>query len=232
METNAYVINAKQSALVTTIATEVIDILWRKGGLIELQDRVSEVRGGIASRLMNLYREAESVGKGDSQVAVSAFQSLTKAYDAALILADQKAGGLETKRKLVEIDASWPPMKSEMLRALRAGVKATADDGKPKGYSTVKAERAKVDPNGAGSRKEPQSTQTATVTGKLAAVLKQVTDLAVTLDATGQDDLADWLMGALAKRGEYINRVTQQAAKDRARRRTAEPAKKKGRKAA
>lgn len=181
-------LSKQQVALVQSLAVQTLDRVWAKGGIMDLQDQLAEKQGGTADLLMAMYREAEG-----SKHPVEVFTALAVSYEAELVHLDAKQNNGQ-KRKVTEVYPSWRPMRTEMKRALEAGIKS---EGKT--YTAIKTERKAKQGGNANPAAPKADKPKVSVSPALAAALAAVDGYIVTLDAATQTEFAEYLTSAIAR---------------------------------
>lgn len=178
---------------VCELAEFMVNAVWGKGGVMETEQAFLARKSGVSDRLSELYRIADQY-PADQKVPV--FDSLCVAFEAHAVTYDAGQNKGE-KRKPVEVYPSWPPMRSEMKRALLKGIPAVGESGKPRTYGQIKAARIAVDPP---QRKEATPTAPKLeVSPALAASMLAVHEYIAGLDASGQTAFAEYLTTAIAR---------------------------------
>lgn len=186
--TVAVLLSKAQVTMVKSLASETLDRVWGKGGIMDLTDSLKAAQGSTADLLLGMYREAEG-----SKNPVETFDALAVAYEEELRHIDAKQNNGQ-KRKVTEIYPSWRPMRSEMKQALAAGIKS---EGKT--YSAIKAARAEAKGGKARAPEPKADKHKVSVSPALAASLAAVDAYIVTLDAAGQTGFAEFLTSAIAR---------------------------------
>jgi hypothetical protein len=171
-----------------------VNAVWGKGGVVETEQVFLARKAGVSDRLAELYRLADTY-PADQKVAV--FDSLAVAFEAEAIRIDATQNNGQ-KRKAVEVYPSWPPMRSEMKRALLKGIPAVGESGKPRSYGQIKAARIAVDPPSARQTQTPV-TPKIEVSPALGAAMLAVHEYIGNLDASGQTAFAEYLTSAIAR---------------------------------
>lgn len=190
-EETKIVLSKDQVKMVQSLALQTLDRVWSKGGIMDLQDQLAEKQGGTADLLMAMYREAEASKHIDPPVEV--FTALAVSYEAELVHLDAKQNNGQ-KRKVTEVYPSWRPMRTEMKRALEAGIKS---EGKT--YTAIKTERKAKQGGNANPAAPKADKPKVSVSPALAAALAAVDEYIVTLDATAQTEFAEYLTCAIAQ---------------------------------
>lgn len=190
-----HILTKDEVAKVCELAAFMVNAVWGKGGVVETEQAFLARKAGVSDRLAELYRLADTY-PADQKVAV--FDSLAVAFEAEAIRIDAAQNNGQ-KRKAVEVYPSWPPMRSEMKRALLKGIPAIGESGKPRSYGQIKAARIAVDPPTARTAEAKPQTPKIEVSPALGAAMLAVHEYIGSLDATGQTGFAEYLTSAIAR---------------------------------
>lgn len=189
-----HILTKAEVAKVCELAAYMVDAVWGKGGVMETEQAFLSRKQGVSDRLAELYRIADQYPQADK---VPVFDSLAVAFEAEAIRIDATQNN-GNKRKAVEVYPSWPPMRSEMKRALLKGIPSIGESGKPRSYGQIKAARIAVDPPTARTEAKP-TTPKIEVSPALGAAMLAVHEYIGQLDATGQTAFAEYLTSAIAR---------------------------------